>query len=312
MLAEHIRGMLPAKLSTDEAPTPGQQSPLKLSFEVANPLGGVLWLQFSSRPFLFRTEPGQVSLKPGKSAKIEIEIDPGKVTRENYKGLELITAWSMLETQADTGKASTRNGELRIPINVPAPRRPFACPDPKCAQVILSGDRTCRHCGAWLQFCPVCETPALKTAMVCNSLERHPLPRSPDWTMQGGAATRSGVLQRIVRPQATLAWKYAPASPKPPAPVEWSSPAIAYDVVFLAGSVAGVWSNLVALGLATGAELWSLALPENDAVYPYRGGPAVANGIVYVATFSGYVVAVDSRVDRPVGILRRCDAGRAF
>src|SRR5262249_41445204 len=81
---------------------------------------------------------------------------------------------------------------------------------------------------------------------------------------------------------------------KPSAVIEWSAPVIAYGLVLVAGAIPGEWSRLVALDLGTGAELWQIPLPENDAVYPGRGGPAGGRGSGYVAAPGGYVLGVDA------------------
>jgi outer membrane protein assembly factor BamB len=293
LLSQQIEAALPRSLPVTEAPAP-MQPPVRLSFSVSNPTAGVLWYRFRGRPLFVKVSPASLSLQPGGREEVKVEFDPGQVTRENYRSLEVTAAWSVIEKAGADGTAHTRNGEHRIPLESPPPRRIFACPDPKCAQVVLSGETRCRHCGALLQYCPECEAPALRTASVCNALARHPLPRSPDWPLVGGNAARVGAVARVFRPQASLAWKYAPPSPKTGTAIEWAAPVIAYNMVFVAGAVPGEWSRLIALELATGAELWQAPLPENDPVYPYRAGPSVANGSVYVATLNGYVLAVDA------------------
>lgn len=293
MLSQQIETLLPKSLAVPEAPAP-MQPPVRLSFMVSNPTDGVLWYRMRSRPLFVKVSPATLSLQPGGVEEIKVEFDPGQVTRENYRSLEVTAAWSVIEKAGPEGTAHTRNGEHRIPLACPPPRRIFACPDPKCAQVVLSGESRCRHCGALLQYCPQCESPALRTASVCNALARHPLPRSPDWPVAGGNPARTGAVARVFKQQASLAWRYAPPSPKAGATIEWSAPVIAYGMVFVAGAVPGEWSRLIALDLGTGGELWQAPLPENDAVYPYRAGPAAAGGSVYVATLNGWVLAVDA------------------
>ncbi len=293
MLAQQIETQLPRALPVPEAPFPGQGI-IKIPFQVTNPAAGVLWFRFRTQPFLFKVEPSVVSLKPGQTERVTVELDAGRITRDNHKSLAVIAAWSLLENEPGSEKVTTRNGEYRIDILCPPPRRLFACPDPKCANPILEGDRLCRHCGALLQYCPTCQTPALRTAAVCNALAQHPLPRRPDWAMPGGNPGRAGSVPEVLKPEGSLAWRYAPPSPKASATIEWSAPVVGYNMVFLAGAVAGTWSRLIALDLETGAELWQLPLPENDAVYPYRAGPVAANGFVYVATFNGYILGIDA------------------
>lgn len=293
MLAQLLAEHLPQTLRVPYAPVPGQAH-VKLEFRAFNPTEGTLWFRFRTRPFLFTLTPNPLSLAPQMGETVVVDIDAGKIHKDNYKTLEIIAAWSVLETDAETGKASTRNGEQIIKIEMPEPRRPMACPDPECAQLILTGDTVCKYCQALLRYCPECNAPAVRTASVCTSLAKHTLPRQPDWPVAGGNAARIGASPLVVEPSASLAWRYAPASPKADTAIEWTSPAIAYDMVFIAGAVAGHWSRLVALDLLTGAEIWQLALPENDPVYPYRGGPSVSSGLVFVATLTGYLLAVDA------------------
>jgi outer membrane protein assembly factor BamB len=293
MLTQEIEAQFPRSIRVPEPPVPAL-GPVSVPFRLSNPTANVLWVRLSTRPFYFKVHPSVVSLRPLQGETVTAEIDPAQVTRENHGSIVIVAAWSLLETDATTGRASTRNGEYAIGVEIAPPRRSFACPDPGCAQPVLAGDRACRHCGLLLQFCPQCELPAPWTSTVCLGAGRHRLRQEPEWPMAGGNASRSGAIKQMVQLQASLAWKYAPAPPKPASIIEWSSPAIAYGTVFLAGAVPGQWSRLVALDLRTGAEIWQIPLPEEDAVYPYRGGPAVARGSVYAATFNGYVIAVDA------------------
>lgn len=173
-LRERIEAMFPSGLQVSEPPAPGQ-APVRLSFRIANPGADLLHVRIGARPFWIQVSPDTVALGPGQSETVTVEVDPGKVTRENYQEPKLILTWAAMETVA--GAESTCRGEVTVPIQVPPPRRLFLCPNPACGQIVYGGDPVCKHCGLPLRYCPVCEAPALRAAAVCSGPEKHPLPQ---------------------------------------------------------------------------------------------------------------------------------------
>src|SRR5205085_8715587 len=132
------------------------------------------------------------SLKPDQERTIVIEIDPNRVTRENFRSVQVTASWSVLETDEATGESSTRHGEVTLPVEIPPPRRLFACPNPECGQPLLVDEPACARCGMVLRRCPECEAPAARTAATCSAPEHHPLPDMPAWPLPGGSAPRAG------------------------------------------------------------------------------------------------------------------------
>jgi outer membrane protein assembly factor BamB len=287
-----VEAQLPRSLAMAEAPAPGQGA-VELFFEVANPTGALVSLRFRGRPHFVKVQPASLSLRPGASEKVTVEIQAGAITRENYQSLAVTAGWSLLAETAE-GDASTRHGERSIPVEVPLPRRLFACPTASCTGMLLSGETRCARCGVLLQACPTCETPSPRGAPACSGPEHHPLPQPAGWPVVGGNPARSGALLEAVRPPAALAWRYDPSGAGDSGAVEWSAPVIAYGMVFVASSRPAEGAELVALDLETGVALWQLPLPENDPVAPGWGAPCAANGNVYAATGSGYLAAVDA------------------
>lgn len=175
------------------------------------------------------------------------------------------------------------------PRAVGPPGRLFLCPDPGCEGIIHAGDPACKRCSLPLRYCPECESPASRTAAACSGPERHPLPREEGWPVAGGSPSRSGALRHDLVPRGTLTWRHAPASSPP---VEWSSPVIAYGMVYVAGVRPGKDPRLAALDLRAGALLWEKSLASEGA--PGPGGLCVGDGRIYLSTRNGSLLALDA------------------
>jgi outer membrane protein assembly factor BamB len=291
--AREIESILPRALAVTAAPAPGQP-PEQVSFSVQNPAGGILSLRFRARPAWVRVDPSTLSLPPGASGTATVEIDPSRVTRENHRSIEVIAGWSLLETEPTTGQPTTRGGECRIPVDVPPPRRLFTCPDAACGQFIFEGDAVCSRCRLALRYCPECGHPAAATAPVCSGPGHHPLTVEGGWPVPGGSAARAGGLALRVAPPARLAWRYQPAD----AGIRWTSPAIAWGLVFLAGAAPGEPARLVALDLETGVQKWQASMPGDDTVESPWAGPCAAGASLYAAARGGHVVRLDAATGR--------------
>lgn len=169
---EQIQTQFPARLPIAAPPEPGQP-PVRLSFRLRNPGAELLLARFRSEPPWVRVDPVQLPLAAGEEGVVRLEVDPGKITNENHRDLRVTASWSALVPAE--GRDVSVSGEAVIAIEVPAPRRLFLCPNPSCEQIISGGDTPCPHCGAALQYCPVCGAPALANATVCTGKERHVL-----------------------------------------------------------------------------------------------------------------------------------------
>ena len=175
---EQIQAQFPASLPIASAPEVGQP-PVRLSIRLRNPGAELLLARFRPEPPWVRVDPLQLPLAAGEEGVVRLEIDPGKISKENHRDLKVTASWSALVPAE--GRDVSVSGEAVIAIEVPAPRRLFLCPNPSCEQILSAGDTPCRHCGAELQYCPVCGAPALANATVCSGKEHHPLgPRDGD------------------------------------------------------------------------------------------------------------------------------------
>lgn len=98
----------------------------------------------------------------------------------------------------------------------------------------------------------------------------------------GDAARTGAVAGPPPTGELSLLWNYPTLSPMN------SSPAIVDGVAYIVDGLLGK-GGLRAIDLATGDEVWNVAVPGQ----PSSSTPAVSNGVAYVGDFAGNLTAID-------------------
>ena len=315
-----VRPSLSAAEVTDAPPFPADARTLALRaadlalggthtvrFTVRNPYPDVLHVRFSISDVDWLTvTPSEAALGPEESQVSSVLVDVDRARAALKSGAtpvgRVLLAWQHLfPTRPGTPPTPVGSGAVYV-------RLPLAtCPS--CGRVVdedLSDGipETCPYCFERLRPCPVCGAPCSWLARHCPLDPSHVVRASPDWGVLGGDPAHTGVRESPhARGGASAAagtaglsrrWSFPSVAPaRRDQALHWSAPVAAYGLVAAAAATHDGETHLFAFDAVTGAPLWE-AYPLPDPVYPERGGAAIADGTIFVATVDGACVAVDA------------------
>jgi outer membrane protein assembly factor BamB len=274
-----------ARLATEHSST--------LSLELVNRRpDAVLHVRLASETPWLSLPVAEAALAPGERQSIWIRSESAGARRHLESDAEptgsIRVAWQFL---AGVGREPSHGSSLvvRLPVH--------HCPHCGKRLELPAGSSgpafpgTCPWCYERMRACPVCGEPNPAVARHCVSDPTHVVRDDPEWFCVGGDMGHSGY--RAIRVSGCARrWSF-PVMPVPSSrSLAWSAPVCAYGLAVAAAAEPDGRGLIHGFDILTGARPWEpVELP--DPVYPERGGCAVGDGVLFVATVDGMALALD-------------------
>ncbi len=276
-------------------------APTSLRFTLVNDHHAILHVKLTPSHNWLGVTPDETALGPGERQSVRLIVDTTKARAAaragEGPGIPLHLVYQRLYPVV-RGVPPSAAGRGTIILNLPI----ATCPSCKrhLDEAIASGEteevpEVCPYCYERLRPCPICGALNSWLSRRCLRDTSHVIRSAPDWTTVGGGPEHTGSIEERAPTTLSRRWSYPSVPPaRREARLAWSAPVAAYGLVAAAAATADGDAHLFAFDAYTGAPLWD-PYPLVSPVYPDRGGAAIANGTIFVATVEGLCAAVDAQ-----------------